>query len=193
MRLNKTSIIQLLIFAFLFTTAIPGEAQRRTKTVKRAGAKRVYKTNHRRTVNVRTYRTLPRFRARVSVVPAGARIIAWRGIKYRFHDGIFYRPAGKAFIVARPAIGIRVRTLPAARYRLRWAGRNYFYYYGVFYAVQGDEYEVIEAPVGAQVDTLPEGYETIEKDGIELYQVGETTYKPIENDEGETMFEVVES
>ena len=132
------------------------------------------------------YRTLPRYRATVTVVPRGAVVVRRGGVSYRYYEGIYYRPRGSAFVVARPAIGIRVRALPPARMRVVVVNKPYFYYYGTFYKQVDSEYEVVEAPEGALVDALPEGYGVEDIDGTEYYALDDVYYQEVETDELES-------
>lgn len=132
------------------------------------------------------YRTLPRYRATVTVVPRGAVVVRRGGVSYHYHEGVFYRPKASAFVVVRPGVGVRVRVLPPARRRIVVVNQPYFYYYGTFYKQVDSEYEVVEAPEGALVDALPEGYEVKEIDGNEYYALDGVYYQEVETDELES-------
>ena len=73
--------------------------------------------------------------------------------------------------------------------------RTYYYYYGTFYCQRGNEYEVIDAPEHAVVDALPDGYEVVEKNGVEYYFLDGVYYAEVDAPEFEDGigYEVVKS
>lgn len=125
------------------------------------------------------YRSLPRWGRTVRTVGAGYVGIRFGGISYRFHKGIWYRPRGKKFIVARAPFGVRVRVLPIGYRRLLVGTNTYFYYYGTYYkkVTDSNEYQVVKAPIGGKVDALPEGYERLKIGGNEYYKFEDTFYQ----------------
>lgn len=170
--------------------AYEAEAQRRKEQRLERAQDRRQKRRVRRRVRRRVtrrahmaYRALPRYRAIVRAVPAGAVVVRRNSMVYHYRDGIFYRPQNTQFVIVRPAIGVRVKMLPTARFRTVVAGRTYFYYYGTFYIKDNDEYEVVEAPEGALADALPDGYEVKEVDGTEYYFLDGIYYQEVETDE----------
>lgn len=193
---------KLLIAIMLMTAGVAGpgmieetaaQTERQVVRRKKNKTKRRVRRRTRRKVRRRVtrrahfaYRTLPRYRSTVAVAPRGAVVITRGGISYRYHEGIFYRPATSGFVVVRPVVGVRVRVLPPARRRVIVMNQAYFYYYGTFYKPVGDEYEVIDAPEGALVDALPEGYDVKEVDGTEYYVFEDTYYQEVETDELES-------
>ena len=100
------------------------------------------------------YSNLPRCGSIINIRPTNSNIIAFRGVNYHFHNGIWYKPHKKKFIVFRPFIGIRIKTLPPNCHHFTLRNRKYHYYYGTYYAhiPDTDEYEVIQPPIGAKID-----------------------------------------
>ena len=100
----------------------------------------------------------PRCGVTVRVRPAGGRIVAYRGVNYHFHNGVWYKPRGNKFVVFRPFAGIRIKVLPPSCFAFTLRAKKYHYYYGTYYVYipEAQEYEVVAAPEGAQVDTLPD-------------------------------------
>jgi len=200
--MKKFVIFLILFTGMAVTPEVVNKAQsqvrkevRENKRVKRK-VRRKTRRRVRRRVTRRAhfaYRNLPRYRSTIKVVPRGAVMVRTNGISYHYLDGIYYRPNASAFVIARPRVGLRVRTLPAARRRILLNNNTYFYYYGTFYTQKDDEYEVVEAPEGALVNAIPEGYEVIEKDGTEYYELDGVYYQEVETDEieGEVGYEVV--
>ena len=204
----KNVLIGLLAFTLSVIT-FSADAQRRTVkrykgekgTVTVVKKKRtrgqVRRTRIRRAKRTRVvhyhYRTLPRRGAVVTTVNAKAVSVRYRGINYRYHAGIWYRPNGAKWIVARPAIGVRIRVLPTGYRRIVIGPSTYYYYYGTYYVKKKNEYVVVEAPMDAQVDSLPEGYNTITYNGEEYYELDGTYYMPTVTDDGEEVLAVVEN
>ena len=146
------------------------------------------------------YRHHPRRGHRVAVAPKGGRYLTWRGVRYTYADGIYYKPINGEWIVVVAPRGVRVRVLPPKRRRIVIAGSSiaYYYYYGTYYAEREDdegevEYEAVVAPLGAQVDALPEGYEEIEIAGESYYVLDGIYYKEVVTGEGDcdVYYEVV--
>ncbi|MFP2995297.1 DUF6515 family protein [Spongiivirga sp. MCCC 1A20706] len=198
MKRFKNSYIILIIIAMCFFLPNEIEAQRRkTTVVKRTTVKRGVTRKRpvriRRVAHVR-YRHLPSWGRVVKKVGAGYRTIRYRGIGFRFHNGVWYRPKGNRFMVARAPFGIRVRTLPIGYKRFVIGPRPYFYYYGTYYAkVEGTgEYEVVEPPIGAEIDALPEGYNVIEINGQEYCKLENTYYEARIDTDGNDYYVVVE-
>lgn len=179
----------LLVLVSVFVFPEPLNAQRtvvkRSKVVVRKRA-HVRPVRARRVAHYR-YRALPRWGRTVRTVGAGAIGIRFGGIGYRFHKGIWYRPKGKRFIVARAPFGARVGMLPVGHLKLAVGPNTYFYYYGTYYSptIDSKEYQVVEAPIGAEVDALPEGY-TIVKINDKAYYKFEDAYYEAQMDSANT-------
>ncbi len=190
---NKNSVYAILILAFLF--AFPSEA---TAQRKKRIARQHVKKHHRKHIKARRkahyrYRHLPRRGKVVRTVGAGFLGIRFRGIGFRVHKGVWYRPSGKRFVVAAAPFGIRLRVLPVGYRRLTIQNRLYFYFYGTYYVKIDDtnEYEVVQAPTGAEVDALPEGYKVITINGADYYKLDEVYYEPRLNSDDKEHFVVV--
>ena len=142
------------------------------------------------------YEHLPRRGAVVSTVAKGHVGITHKGIKFKFHNGVYYQSKGPAtFVVVRPPRGLKIMVMPVGYKRIVVKQKTYFYYYGTFYSKTPgmEEYTVTEAPVGAEVDALPEGYEITTVDGVEYYTLDDAKYQSVEKEDGEVMYQVVAS
>ena len=139
------------------------------------------------------YAHLPRRGAVISTVPKGNIVVTHKGVKFKFHNGVFYKPKGATFVVVRPPCGLKIAALPAGHLCVVVKKKRYFYYYGTFYVKTAgvEEYEVVEAPVGAEVDALPEGYEISTVDGVEYYTLEDAKYQAVEKEDGTVMYQVV--
>ncbi len=165
------------------------QTRHRERHAKRHAVRVHHRARHRvvvRRAHVR-YAHLPRWRASVAVVPAGAVIIKTKTNPYYFDRGVYYTPRNNAYVVVRPVVGVRIRVLPVGYRRIVVGPRNYYYYYGTFYAQvdKSDEYETVDAPEGAVVDALPDGYEIKTIDGTEYYVLDDVYYAEVETDEVE--------
>ncbi|MEM9024288.1 MAG: DUF6515 family protein, partial [Bacteroidota bacterium] len=190
MTTNLHSSRLLLALALVAFFSMPdGHAQKRHRA-KRVHHKRTVKRHRVHRAHYR-YRHLPRRRVVVAKVPNGAVVIRHRNVRYRFYGGVCYRPQGSGFVVVRAPIGLRVAVLPVGYQRLVVRQRTVYYYYGTYYAAQGDQYAVIDAPEGATVNALPEGYNTVEHAGEEFLELDDVYYRPVQDDAGETAYQVV--
>lgn len=81
-------------------------------------------------------------------LPAQSRDIYWSGVRYGFHQGVWYAPGPRGYAVVRPPYGVYVPELPLFRTLVVVGGLSYFYLNGVYYRdrVEGG-YEVVPAPV----------------------------------------------
>lgn len=190
-------LMTFLVCSFCFPEQV--QAQKKTVNVKRSRVV-VHKRTKVRPVRTRRvahyrYRNLPRWGTKVTSVGAGFVGIRFRGVGYRFHKGVWYRPKGKRFVIGRAPTGIRVTLLPEGYSRLVVGKNTYFYYYGTYYAKIPNtlEYEVVKAPIGAMITELPEGYEIIKVAGIAYYKFDDTYYEPKVDDKDEAYFKVVKT
>lgn len=194
---NQKYIYLMTLLLLLFTLPKKAKAQKRAVKIKRSRVvvhkrTRVRPVRARRVAHYR-YRGFPRWGSTVRTVGTGYVGIRFGGIGYRFHKGVWYRPKGKRFVIARAPFGIRVRVLPRGYRRFVLGTNTYFYYYGTYYmkVPDSEEYEVIQAPIGAEVDALPEGYEIVTVNDKEYYNFDGTYYEPrIDDNDGE-YYEVV--
>jgi hypothetical protein len=87
----------------------------------------------------------------VSLLPAGNVAVTFRGGRYFFHAGVWFRPAGPGFVVVRPPVGIVVPVLPPDRTIVWVAGVPYYYANDAYYVSQPGGYAVAEPPLQAAV------------------------------------------
>ena len=195
---NKTkyfTVLATILLCFAFTN---GTIAQKKKNKVKSHIKQNHK-NHFRPKKAKhitrhhRYRHLPKRGKVVRRLGTGVVRIGFRGAHFRFHNGVWYRPHNKRFIVARAPIGIRVRVLPVGYRRIVIGARPYFYYYGTYYAKVEDseDYEVIAAPIGATVDGLPEGYKIVNVKSMDYYQLDNVYYEPRINEESKEYYVVV--
>ena len=163
---------------------------------KKHAAKKVvvhHKKVHSKHVPHKHYSHHPKRGTVLKSINTGAVSIRFKENRFHYHNGVFYKPSGQKYIVARAPIGMGIKVLPPRYKRFILGKRTYFYYYGTFYqkTVGANEFEVIEAPAGAVVDAIPEGYETVVIDGVYYYTLDDVQYKPTELSNGEIGYEVV--
>ena len=93
----------------------------------------------------------------VPVLPRGYRVVPYRGTKYYYHGGAWYRPSGSRFVVVLPPVGLIVPFLPPF-YTTIWVGGYPYYYAADTYYVWRPEqnaYVVSEPPPETKVSEEP--------------------------------------
>ncbi|KXX72348.1 hypothetical protein AVL50_01730 [Flammeovirga sp. SJP92] len=158
------------------------EKQKRVKTTKR-----VKKNN---AVYYR-YSSLPRRGALVTQIPHNAIVYNHHQSRYYYSSGIWYRPNGRNWIVARPANGIRIKTLPVGHQRIRVRNKSYYYYYGTYYQKRKNDYVVVDGPVDAEVNSIPKGYNEVIVNGEKFYELDGDYYMNTTNDKGEEVLVLI--
>lgn len=184
MKIRFYHIISVLCLAI--TTMLPAEntlAQGR----KGGGVERHATSGRATTMHVRG----PQFGTIRSRVPKGAKAFKFRNETFHWHNGVYYHPKGKKYIVVRPPIGLRIAILPTDCFVLTMSAIPYYYYYGTFYTTINNEYEVVEPPVGAIVEDLPSDCEEVTIEDKIYYKVDDIYYKAIVDRRNKIMFEVV--
>jgi hypothetical protein len=88
----------------------------------------------------------------LAALPNGSLAIGFRGDRWFFHGGVWFRPVGSRFVVGVPPLGIVVPVLPPDYATLWIGGLPYYYANDVYYApVPGQGYAVVAPPPGADV------------------------------------------
>ncbi len=87
----------------------------------------------------------------IRIIPGNCRVVVHRGVGYRFHDGVWYRPHGNSFVVVAPPIGLFVSFLPPYYSTIWVRGVPYYYANEVYYAHCGSGYKIVEPPPEAMV------------------------------------------
>lgn len=164
------------------------KAKRDRVRVRSANRQRVKRT---RAVHFH-YRHLPKRGAVVTAINRNALPVRWKGIGFRYHSGIWYKPYQSKWVITRPMLGMRVAVLPAGYRRIVLGSKQYFYYYGTYYVKRNEEYQVVDAPMGAEVDSLPEGYDTVKLAGQEYYELDGVYYMPSTDENGEEILVVID-
>ena len=85
----------------------------------------------------------------VTVLPAGHLVVNYRGGRYFYHSGVWFKPAGAGFVVVRPPRGVIVQVLPPAYTTVWIGGAPYYYANDVYYAQAPGGYVVADPPMGA--------------------------------------------
>ena len=190
---RKVLFLPALILSLLF---ISGSVIAQQKKGKKHTSKKAivhHKKAHSKHTPHKHYSHHPKRGAVLKSLHASAVALQFKGKRFHYHSGIFYKANGPKYIVTRAPLGMRIKVLPANYKRFILERQAYFYYYGTFYqkAEGVNEFEVIDAPVGAVVDAIPEGYETVVVDGVEYYTLDDVRYLPKEDPHGTIGYEVV--
>ena len=88
-------------------------------------------------------------------LPSGYRTIAYGKSRYYFHDGVWYRPFGRGFVVDVPPFGLVVPFLPLYYTTLLVGGLPYYYANDVYYTQTAGGYMVAEPPKGEVAQAPP--------------------------------------
>lgn len=102
--------------------------------------------DHRGRPEYRVHDGRPGRGAVVPRLPHGHRTTIYRGTRYYYGGGMWYRPYGGRFVVVAPPVGIVVPVLPAGVVTLSIGGRPYYRYDDVYYVRRGDGYIVVDPP-----------------------------------------------
>lgn len=139
------------------------------------------------------YKALSKWGYAYKVAPRSSYVIPHAGLRYHYAGGIFYKPVGAKYVIARAPVGVRVHSIPARHTRVVVRGRTYYYYYGTFYVRSADnsQYVTVAPPVGATVDALPDGYQKVYIEDNTYYEFEGTYYKAYIDEYGEVWYEVV--
>lgn len=92
----------------------------------------------------------------VRTVPPRSNVVVWGGANYRFHEGVWYSPGARGWVVVRPPFGVVINDLPLFRTAVVIGGLTYLYANGVYYRERGEGgYEVVPPPVGPSAPAAP--------------------------------------
>jgi hypothetical protein len=85
----------------------------------------------------------------VHALPPGSVSVVFRGGRFYFHGGVWFRVAPGGFVVVAPPVGVVVPVLPPAYSTLWLGGVPYYYANSVFYAAApSGGYVVVAPPAG---------------------------------------------
>jgi hypothetical protein len=105
----------------------------------------------------------------VAVIPRAAVSVRYGRDPYYFHEGVWYRPHGRRFVVVAPPFGLFVPVLPPFYTTVWFGGLPYYYANDVYYARQGDGYVVTAPPGEAATSPPPSGSTTPASDEPFIY------------------------
>jgi len=91
----------------------------------------------------------------VREIPRNHRAVVYRGARYYFYDGAWYRPNGGRFAVIAPPLGLFVGFLPLYYATIWVSGVPYYYANEVYYAHYADGYKVVAPPLENTVSQTP--------------------------------------
>jgi hypothetical protein len=84
----------------------------------------------------------------IEVLPRGHQVVFFGKIKYYCFEGIWYRPAGRRFLIAAPPFGLIVPFLPPYYTTIWVSGSPYYYANEVYYTQTPGGYVVVAPPKG---------------------------------------------
>jgi len=93
----------------------------------------------------------------VPMLPRDHRVVPYRGVKYYYHGGVWYRPSGSRFVVVLPPVGLVVPFLPPFYTTIWVSGFPYYYSAGIYYVWRPEQsaYVVTEPPPESEVSEEP--------------------------------------
>lgn len=97
----------------------------------------------------------------VERLPGGYRTVVYGRSRYYFHDGIWFSPYGRRFVVVAPPFGLIIPFLPLYYTTVLVGGIPYYYANDVYYTQTTGGYIVVEPPKGeaspapSQTDQTP--------------------------------------
>lgn len=136
------------------------------------------------------YANIPSRNAHYNALPTGHLSINFGGIRFAYHQGVFYKPYNSEYVVCQAPVGIRVNVLPRDYRRVVIRNVDYYYYNGTYYRPYGNEYATVAPPIGALVESIPGGYEKLMINGETYYVVDGIQYRAVLN-RGEIWYEVI--
>jgi hypothetical protein len=92
----------------------------------------------------------------IEVLPRGHRVVFFGKTKYYFFEGVWYRPAGRRFLIAAPPIGLVVPFLPPYYTTIQVGSLPYYYANEVYYTPSQGGYVVVTAPQGEGYPSPPQ-------------------------------------
>jgi hypothetical protein len=91
----------------------------------------------------------------IEVLPRGHRVVFFGKTKYYFFEGVWYRPAGRRFLIAAPPFGLVVPFLPPYYTTIQVGGLPYYYANEVYYTPGQGGYVVVTPPQGEGYPSPP--------------------------------------
>jgi hypothetical protein len=151
-RKNKRTFMMGLLTAvfsaltlFMLTSAVGADDRRG-----RENSHREYRDSR-----YRLERSYPARGIAVRELPGSRRAVDYRGARYYFHNGAWYRPGGGRFVVIAPPLGLFVNFLPPYYATIWVGGIPYYYANDVYYTHHADGYKVVAPPPENTVSQTP--------------------------------------
>lgn len=107
----------------------------------------------------------------VERLPRDYRAVPFRGVRYYFEGGVWYRAFGPRFVVVLPPVGLTISVLPPFYTTIWVGGVPYYYANGVYYLWRPAEqaYVVAAPPPETQVSTTPPPTSPAAEDRLFIY------------------------
>lgn len=138
-------------------------------------------------------------RTSVSIIarlPFGSVGINFGDRYYHYHNGVYYRPYSRGYMIVQPPIGIIVPAIPYGAAHVMIGANPYYRYDGVYYAPYGNRYRVVDEPKDEEYESnkdnaITNEYEKVILEGKTYYKKGDKYYKATVNKNGEVIYEEV--
>ncbi len=133
-KLSKVMMVMILLIS-LCAISIPEAVAKNNGYKKNDWSKKHNRRHH------------PYYGRKVSFPEMIAKAIFVSGLKYQYHNGVFYQRFGSNYIIVDAPIGAKVSVLPLGSKRFLINGRRYYYYNGVYFVRKPLGYFVVEDPI----------------------------------------------
>jgi len=70
-------------------------------------------------------------------------VVVHKNVKFHFAKGVWYKAAGKKYIVCAAPVGVTIRRLPKGHKVVRINGRKLYKYKGIWYKKRGGKFLVV--------------------------------------------------
>lgn len=136
----------------------------------------------------------------IAALPFGAISLNFGNRYYHYHNGYYYRPYNRGYMMVPPPIGIIVPGLPVGYTQIFIGSYPYYRYGNVFYVPVGNGYKVIDEPNESESSitdndsrdyTISSDYEKVVLEGKTYYKKGDKYYKASVSKDGEITYEEV--
>jgi len=156
-QIRMSLMLASVMFAALWLVAVGAHADERRGRERHEAAERYHSPHWHYDDRYRHGRYYPAFGYSVTALPLGYVNVTYRGGRYFFHGGVWYRASGPVYLVVRPPVGIVVPILPPAYATVWIAGAPYYYANDTYYvsAPGGAGYAVAVPPSAVEPAITP--------------------------------------
>jgi hypothetical protein len=136
----------------------------------------------------------------IAALPFGAISLNFGNRYYHYHNGYYYRPYNRGYMMVPPPVGIIVPNLPVGYTQIIIGSHPYYRYGNVYYVPFGKRYKVVDEPNESDISVAEDNnnrnstdseYEKVVLEGKTYYKKGSKYYKAKVSKDGEISYEEV--